>query len=232
MSAAARPTVRVIGAAYRISDQTSRPDSSVPSQCELDGPCRFSAADRRERARRVRILRCEQVPEDRHEQEQQQQADADLSAARAHHRVRDVAPAPGGALALAADAAGDLGRILGQHAHSARTLGSRRGYSRSASEVRDDDHRGRHQEDALQHREVLVLDRLDRREPDTGPREECLDGDRAAEQEPEVERDLRDDRQSRGGHDVAPPHRQRAKPDGARRHDVVGVHGRPRPRRV
>ena len=57
-----------------------------------------------------------------------------------------------------------------------------------------------------------------------GPGEERLDGDRPAEDEAEVERDLRHDRQARARHDVPPAHRERPQPDRARGHHVVGVH--------
>src|SRR6187200_1169728 len=86
----------------------------------------------------------------------------------------------------------------------------------------EEDHRQREQEECrLQHRIVALVDRLDDEESDARVREDVLDGDRAADDEPERQRDERDDREHRVAEPVLPHRRPVREPLRPRGEDVV-----------
>src|SRR5262245_33281086 len=58
-------------------------------------------------------------------------------------------------------------------------------------QVREDDHHRVDEDDALDQREVAILERLQRELPDAGPREDGLDQHRPANQEAELDPDQR-----------------------------------------
>ena len=226
MSAAASPTASVIARGVEQLGEHVAPRLVRAEPVRARRRLQVLRGVRRERARGAfGSCGASYVPEDRHEHEDERAG----SSPTWPRRVRVSA------MSLARPAAGAPPCSPRMRRATSRGVVARRAHSRAhprvearvqevGGEVADDHHRRGHEVDALQHREVLVLDRLDRREPDPGPREQRLDRDRAAEHEAEVERDLRHDRQPRGRHDVAPAHAQRAQADRARGHDVVGVH--------
>src|SRR5579859_384978 len=69
-------------------------------------------------------------------------------------------------------------------------------------QVQHHDGHGKHQEPALQHRVVALVDRLPERLADARPGEDVLDQDRAADDPADRERDQRRDRQQRVPHYV------------------------------
>src|SRR6188508_350708 len=74
-------------------------------------------------------------------------------------------------------------------------------------EVENDHRQGEQEERRLQHRIVALVDRLDDQEPDARVREDVLNGDRAADDEPERQRNEGDYREHRVAEPVLPDRR-------------------------
>ena len=161
--------------------------------------------------------------EDRDEHEEEQDAEPDQRRRLAEDRRRARSPACGARRGPRRTAPRAVPAQLGSGWSIAHvvTRGSSLKYSRSARKLNRITEIVSSRKIALQQRVVAFVDRIDGRQADARVGEHVLDGDRAADDEPERQRDQRDDRQHRVAQAVLAHDRPVAEALGARRQHVV-----------